>query len=232
MTIFRTALALRILAAASALVSASAYADYPLLADDAEVLEEGRCEAQWGVAPTRALEMPTATSQDAAVECGIGRNTQLSVQYLSSLQAGDQFESFAIKGKTSFTEADKGSIRWGLAYGINLSKEPGDVWKTVGYNASLLASRDFGRNFAAHANLGSTYDVESRQSATTWALGIETKTNVVLGLSVQGDDQNRPSWAIGARYKFTSRFSGNLTYVRSTDESQPQSLRLGGKYEF
>ena len=75
MTIFRTALALRILAAASALVSASAYADYPLLADDAEVLEEGRCEAQWGVAPTRALEMPTATSQDATVECGIGRNT-------------------------------------------------------------------------------------------------------------------------------------------------------------
>jgi len=184
----RRPLARALLGLALAATSASASAGRPLDTEDAEIIDEGRCQLEsW------AFQSRSAKRYWLVPACNPFGNLELQLGFARE-QTDDapRHNDYVLQAKTLLKPLEENG--WGIGLVGSAARFGGGDDRTWGYTALLAVSRSFDDNRARlHGNAGAVYTQRTRGLSGLWAVAGEfdvtervTLVGEVLGVAGEG----------------------------------------------
>lgn len=209
-----------------------ARAGRPLQAEDAGIIERGRCEIEGAWQGLAEPQAPRATGASLQLGCGVGATSQLALALLSSRAAGRTTQGLRLGGKSElWRSGDADAAAVALAWGLTAEKPSGQSWRHAGTDVSAVASLPV-EGATIHANLGHARDHIARQRRTTWALAYEHAGSgawAPMG-ELFGDDRAAPWWNLGLRWAARPQTMFlDVSYGRQIAPGRPRLLSAGVK---
>lgn len=222
----RRALSWGLFAAAFALPCLPVRAGRPLSTDDAGTTARGECQLEaWG---EWQHERHGGVISPA---CGLTDTLELNAAYArSNLPTGRDEQAGA---GAKWADPDVTAFGWQLGASAAVGWQrstPGASWRYANGAATLLASREVGDAFAAHANLGHEWRSDPTQSATIAAAALTwtpLPALMVFG-EVNADDREPPWRSTGARWWLQAeRLALDLTLAKQNGTPRSTTWSLG-----
>jgi len=184
----RDALARAVLAIAFAAIAGSAYAGRPLDTEDAEIIDEGRCQLESWIFQSRSTKRYWLVPA-----CNPFGNLELQVGFARE-QPDDapRHNDYVLQAKTLLKPLEENG--WGIGLVGSAARFGGGDERTWGYSALVAVSRSLDDNRARlHGNAGAVYVYRTRHLGGLWALAGEfdvtervTAVAEVLGVAGEG----------------------------------------------
>lgn len=168
--------------AAACLLAATAttWADAPLVSETADVIPDRACQVEVATARARASGQPALSGQDVLGSCGVQGVHQLALGYTRERSDGLTAQAMRAFVKTNFVAPEAGKTGFGLRYGFDISRAPGERWRTEGLEVLGALTREIAPSLLFHANLGHAWSRSARQGTTLWSLGVETAADTTV----------------------------------------------------
>lgn len=224
----------RLLCAAMAIVSTSAWAGRPLTTDNADVLAAGANEVEVYASRATATGAPSENGVTAQFGRGIGHRTQLGIAFSRARAGGVSASGLHVAGKTSLIELGDSSPGVSIGYGLTVVKPPADSWEHDASYLMLIGTQPLGTGLLLHGNVGFVRSQLAGQNSTTWAVGAEWNAAESVNLVAEtfGDDRGEPTWSVGALWQLMPRFSVNTSYGTTRETPRVRQWTLGFKVDF
>jgi hypothetical protein len=124
----------------------------PLITTEAEALDRGQCQWQYGRDNAKAGNLK-ARGWSTQVGCGVSRNTQLDVGFARAQASGDNSDAIYLLGKTQTVRSNEpGGTAVAVAYSWLGERERGTDTRTDTLTLGLLVSKELVSGFTGHIN--------------------------------------------------------------------------------
>jgi hypothetical protein len=184
----RDALARAVLAIGFAAIAGSAYAGRPLDTEDAEIIDEGRCQLEsW------AFQSRSTKRYWLVPACNPFGNLELQLGFAREQpEDAPRHDDYVLQAKTLLKPLEENG--WGIGLVGSAARFGGGEERTWGYSALVAVSRSFDDNRARlHGNAGAVYIQRTRGLSGLWAVAGEldvtervTLVGEVLGVAGEG----------------------------------------------
>lgn len=225
---------LPLLAAALLTLSGTAHAGRPLATEDADYLEQGKCEAEGFYAHLKPSGFEAAKGWTLQGACGIGANTQVALAYSRARSGDETAQGLLLGGKTGIITRSGDGLGLTLAWGLTGEKASGSSFEHALTYLNLVATRELSPSWTAHANLGWLRSESADTNSTTWNLAIEKALGnglEVMG-ELYGDDRSKPWVGAGLRWAASNQLSLNASVAVQNDTPKLRLFTAGFKFAF
>ncbi len=224
-------------AALLCLLPVAALAGRPFSTDDAGVTAAGECELESYLLRASARGESVARGGWIQPNCGVGRQTQLSIGAGHTDAGGNAISALVLAGKTALRELSDTQTGFALAYSAAGSRSSGQGFRRDSTAVAAIVSTPLEKDLLLHANLGWLRSQVDRRNSTTWNVALE-RTGVVehldAGAEVYGDSRTPGAFVgIGARYALRpEKLFVDFSWARSSASTRGTLATLGIKLAF
>lgn len=213
-------------------VAGAARADAPLVSETADVIPDQACQVEAATGRSRASGQPAATGQDVLGSCGVKGKHQLALGYTRERSEGQTAHALRAFVKTTLVAPETGSNGYGLRYGFDANRAPGNGWRSEGVEVLGVLTREVAPALLLHVNIGHAWSRSARQGTTLWSLGVETAADTTVAADLFGDDRSRPWASAGVGTKLGRGLSINASVAVQFENPRVTQWTLGAKIEF
>ncbi len=223
-----------LIGAALLALAGTAHAGRPLATEDADYLEQRKCEAEGFYSQIKPSGFDAVKGWALQGACGIGANTQVALAYSRARSGDETAQGLLLGGKTGIMTRSGDGLGLTLAWGLTGVKSSGSSFEHELTYLNLVATREIAPRWTAHANLGWVRSESADTDSTTWNLAIEKALGnglEVMG-EVYGDDRTKPWVGAGLRWAASNQLSLNASVAVQNDTPNLRLWTVGFKYLF
>lgn len=131
-----------LLAAALLAFAGASHAARPLVTEDADVLDKGKCEAEGFYSHLKPSGFDASKGWTLQGTCGIGGNTQLILAYSRARSGDETAQGLLLGGKTGIITREGQGLGLTLAWGLTGVKAQGSSFEHEQTYLNLVATRE------------------------------------------------------------------------------------------